>query len=150
MRFLGLSEASPTTSPAGLAVHPITALQTGYSLFTRDVEDVILPTIRADVVPSPGTKRVAYLEENAAAVDVVLTPLDLEQPEQALPRSAVQGRTLRRHVNDRRLSSPPKATSSRCSAHHVTGPHWWFVMNAVMSRATRSGCSQRTRWPVPS
>ena len=91
MRFLGLSEASPTTIRAGHAVHPIIALHTGYSLFTRDVEDDILPTIRADVVPIPGTKRVAYLEEDAAAVDVVLTPLDLEQPEQALPRSAVQG-----------------------------------------------------------
>jgi len=43
---LGLSEASPETIRRAHAVHPITALQTEYSLFTRDLEDEILPTIR--------------------------------------------------------------------------------------------------------
>ena len=43
---LGLSEASPSTIRRAHAVHPITALQTEYSLFTRDVEDEILPTLR--------------------------------------------------------------------------------------------------------
>ncbi|GAA3826943.1 aldo/keto reductase [Nocardioides panacisoli] len=46
VRQLGLSEASPETIRRAHAVHPITALQTEYSLFTRDVEDEILPTIR--------------------------------------------------------------------------------------------------------
>src|SRR4051794_28907917 len=46
VRHLGLSEASPETIRRGHAVHPITALQTEYSLFTRDLEDEILPTIR--------------------------------------------------------------------------------------------------------
>src|SRR3954454_5360156 len=46
VRFLGLSEASPDTIRRAHAVHPITALQTEYSLFTRDLEDEILPTIR--------------------------------------------------------------------------------------------------------
>ncbi|GAB4013173.1 aldo/keto reductase [Nocardioides ultimimeridianus] len=46
VRFLGLSEASPETIRRAHAVHPITALQTEYSLFTRDLEDEILPTIR--------------------------------------------------------------------------------------------------------
>ncbi len=46
VRFLGLSEASPDTIRRAHAVHPITALQTEYSLFTRDVEDAILPTLR--------------------------------------------------------------------------------------------------------
>src|SRR3954464_15809601 len=46
VRFLGLSEASPDTIRRANAVHPITALQTEYSLFTRDLEDEILPTIR--------------------------------------------------------------------------------------------------------
>ncbi|MFL6089990.1 MAG: aldo/keto reductase [Aeromicrobium sp.] len=46
VRHLGLSEASATTIRRAAAVHPITALQTEYSLFTRDVEDEILPTIR--------------------------------------------------------------------------------------------------------
>jgi len=43
---LGLSEASPDTIRRAHAVHPITALQTEYSLFTRDIEDEILGVIR--------------------------------------------------------------------------------------------------------
>ena len=152
VRHIGLSEASPATIRRAHAVHPITALQTEYSLWTRDVEDEILPTCRElgigfvaysplgrgfltggsgrstdlarqrlsppygpasrasnfeqnlrlvapveelaaekgvtagqlalawvlaqgdDIVPIPGTKRVAYLEENVAALDVELTP----------------------------------------------------------------------------
>jgi aryl-alcohol dehydrogenase-like predicted oxidoreductase len=43
---LGLSEASPATIRRAHAVHPISALQTEYSLFTRDVEADVLPTVR--------------------------------------------------------------------------------------------------------
>jgi len=46
VRHLGLSEASAVTIRRAHAVHPITALQSEYSLFTRDIEDEILPTIR--------------------------------------------------------------------------------------------------------
>jgi len=46
VRHLGLSEASAETIRRAHAIHPITALQTEYSLFTRDLEDEILPTIR--------------------------------------------------------------------------------------------------------
>lgn len=46
VRHLGLSEASPATIRRAHAVHPITALQTEYSLFTRDLEQEILPTLR--------------------------------------------------------------------------------------------------------
>ncbi len=46
VRHLGLSEAGPDTIRRAHAVHPITALQTEYSLFTRDLEDEVLPTIR--------------------------------------------------------------------------------------------------------
>ena len=46
VRHLGLSEASARTIRRAHAVHPITALQTEYSLFTRDLEDEVLPTIR--------------------------------------------------------------------------------------------------------
>ena len=46
VRFLGLSEAAPQTIRRAHAVHPITALQTEYSLFSRDVESEILPTVR--------------------------------------------------------------------------------------------------------
>ena len=46
VRHLGLSEASPDTIRRAHAVHPLTALQTEYSLWTRDPEDEVLPTIR--------------------------------------------------------------------------------------------------------
>ncbi|NUP74191.1 MAG: aldo/keto reductase [Sinomonas sp.] len=170
VRHLGLSEASAATIRRAHAVHPITALQTEYSLFTRDLEDEILPTIRElgiglvpysplgrgiltgrltaesvtqegdarsshyfprfqgealeanlglveqvtaiaerkgvtpgqialawvlaqgeDVVPIPGTKRVTYLEENAAAREIELSADELEAIEDAVPRGAVVG-----------------------------------------------------------
>jgi aryl-alcohol dehydrogenase-like predicted oxidoreductase len=46
VRYLGLSEAAPATIRRAHAVHPISALQTEYSLWSRDPEDEILPTIR--------------------------------------------------------------------------------------------------------
>jgi aryl-alcohol dehydrogenase-like predicted oxidoreductase len=46
VRFLGLSEASPATIHRAHVVHPITALQTEYSLWTRDPEDEVLRTTR--------------------------------------------------------------------------------------------------------
>src|SRR3954471_23666529 len=46
VRHPGLSEASPANIRKAHATHPITALQTEYSLLTRDLEDEILPTIR--------------------------------------------------------------------------------------------------------
>jgi aryl-alcohol dehydrogenase-like predicted oxidoreductase len=168
VRHLGLSEASPETIRRAHAVHPITALQTEYSLWTRDPEAEVLPTVRElgigfvaysplgrgflsghitspddlpeddfrrraprfrrenldanlqlvdrvreiaeekdvtpgqlalawllhqgeDIVPIPGTKRVRYLEENAAADDVALTPQDLERLDEAAPVGAAAG-----------------------------------------------------------
>jgi aryl-alcohol dehydrogenase-like predicted oxidoreductase len=46
VRYLGLSEASTRTLARAHAIHPITALQTEYSLWSRDPDDVILPTCR--------------------------------------------------------------------------------------------------------
>jgi aryl-alcohol dehydrogenase-like predicted oxidoreductase len=46
VRYLGLSEAAPATVRRAHAVHPITALQTEYSLWSRDPEDELLPTLR--------------------------------------------------------------------------------------------------------
>jgi aryl-alcohol dehydrogenase-like predicted oxidoreductase len=170
VRHLGLSEASAATIRRAHGVHPITALQSEYSLFTRDLEDEILPTVRElgiglvpysplgrglltgritsesslaehdsrrsayfprfrgdaleanlalvdrvralagekgctpgqlalawvlaqgdDVAPIPGTKRVAYLEENVGALRVHLTGDELEALETAVPRGAVTG-----------------------------------------------------------
>ncbi len=46
VRYLGLSEAAPETIRRAAKVHPIAALQTEYSLWSRDPEDEILPTVR--------------------------------------------------------------------------------------------------------
>jgi aryl-alcohol dehydrogenase-like predicted oxidoreductase len=46
VRYLGMSEAAPQTIRRAHAIHPITALQTEYSLWSRDPEDEILPTVR--------------------------------------------------------------------------------------------------------
>lgn len=55
VRYIGLSEASAATVRRAHKVHPITAVQTEYSLFTRDPEDDLLPTLR-----ELGTTLVAY------------------------------------------------------------------------------------------
>jgi aryl-alcohol dehydrogenase-like predicted oxidoreductase len=168
VRHLGLSEASAETIRRAHAVHPIAALQSEYSLWTRDVEDAVLPTclelgigfvaysplgrgfltgrfqttedVPADdtrrnhprfqgenflknrelvtrverlakdkgitpsqlalawllardphIVPIPGTKRRRYLEENAAAAAVALTPEEMARVETAAPRGAAAG-----------------------------------------------------------
>lgn len=46
VRFIGLSEAAPATIRRAHRIHPVTALQTEYSLWSRDPEDEILPTVR--------------------------------------------------------------------------------------------------------
>jgi len=74
VRYLGLSEAAPATIRRAMKVHPISALQNEYSLWTRDVE-----------VPIPGTKRRKYLEENVSVLTVELTPVDLEDISSATP-----------------------------------------------------------------
>ena len=155
VRWLGLSEAGPDSLARASKVHPITALQTEYSLWAREVEDEVLPacrrlgigfvpyaplgrglltgTVRSlediaphdlrrrqprfqpgnlernlellkpldeiaaargvtkaqvalawvldqgeDIVPIPGTKQQKWLEQNVAAVDLALTPHEVE------------------------------------------------------------------------
>jgi aryl-alcohol dehydrogenase-like predicted oxidoreductase len=46
VKYLGLSEASATDIRRAHAVHPITAVQLEYSLWTRDIEEDIIPTCR--------------------------------------------------------------------------------------------------------
>ena len=168
VRFLGLSEAGAETIRRAHAVHPISALQSEYSLWTRDPEDEILALLRElgiglvaysplgrgfltgqiaspedfepgdfrrrnprfqganfdrnlelvnrvrelaaehdctpgqlalawvmaqgdDVVPIPGTKRRAYLEQNAQATELELSAEDLERIDEAAPRGAAAG-----------------------------------------------------------
>jgi aryl-alcohol dehydrogenase-like predicted oxidoreductase len=165
VRFVGLSEASAETIRRANAVHPITAVQSEYSLWTRDVEDEVLPTLKelgiglvpysplgrgfltgrlsspdeldegdfrrsnprftgenleqnlklaervtqlaADkgvtpgqlalawvlhrwehIVPIPGTRHVAYLEENQAAADIELSDEEVERIAQEVPAAA--------------------------------------------------------------
>jgi aryl-alcohol dehydrogenase-like predicted oxidoreductase len=169
VRHLGLSEASPATIRRAHAVHPITALQSEWSLWTRDPEAEVIPTVRElgigfvaysplgrgflsgrirsvddldekdfrrrgprfqgenlqrnldlvaqveaiaaekgatpsqlalawvlaqgdDVVPIPGTKRRAYLEENAGAVEIELTDDDLRRLDDVFPEGAAGDR----------------------------------------------------------
>lgn len=168
VRRLGISEASAATIRRAHAVHPVTALQSEWSLWTRGIEDEIVPTCRelgigivpfsplgrgfltgtitsvsqlpegdmrrgmprftkdnldhnlqivrtlrelaeekgvtpgqlalawvqhqgADVVPIPGTKRRAYLEENVAAAGLELSEEDARRIEAAAPPEAVAG-----------------------------------------------------------
>lgn len=169
VRYLGLSEASPATVRRAHKIHPITALQTEYSLWERHVEGEILPTTRElgigfvpysplgrgfltgtitkpsdlatgdsraeryprftgenldknqvlvervraiaerrhvrpgqlalawvlakgkDLVPIPGTKRRRYLEENAAATEIQLSPDEIRELEAAVPQEAIAG-----------------------------------------------------------
>ncbi len=168
VRYLGMSEAAPDTIRRAQAVHPITALQTEYSLWSRESEDEILPTVRElgigfvpysplgrgfltgtfqspddfaaddyrshsprfqgenfaknldvvesvkaiaqekgvtpaqlalawllaqgdDIVPIPGTKRRSYLEENAAAVEIVLSQAELDRINAVAPQGIAAG-----------------------------------------------------------
>lgn len=165
---IGLCEVNAETLRRAHAVHPVTALQTEYSLWSRGVEAEILPTCRElgigfvpysplgrgfltgrfqsptefeesdfrsalprfadgamgqnrriadvigqmaakksctpaklslawlltkgpDIVPIPGTKRRAYLEDNAGAVDVVMSDLDCQRLEEAISQLPVIG-----------------------------------------------------------
>lgn len=168
IRYIGISEAAPATIRRAASVHPISALQSEYSLWSRDPEDEILPTVRElgigfvaysplgrgflsgnitspddfaaddyrrnaprfqgenfdknlqlvarvkeiaaekgvvpgqlaiawllaqgdDIVPIPGTKRRTYLEENVAAVDITLTPAELERINEVAPKNIAAG-----------------------------------------------------------
>ena len=168
VRYIGISEAAPATIRRAASVHPISALQSEYSLWSRDPEDEILPTVRElgigfvaysplgrgflsgnitspddfaaddyrrnaprfqgenfdknlqlvarvkeiaaekgvipgqlalawllaqgdDIVPIPGTKRRTYLEENVAAVDITLTPAELERINEIAPKNIAAG-----------------------------------------------------------
>jgi aryl-alcohol dehydrogenase-like predicted oxidoreductase len=105
VRYLGLSEASSASLERASAVHPIAALQSEWSLWTRDLEsDVLAKGCMAgqlalawvmaqgdDVVPIPGTKRRSYLEENVAACDIRLSEDELSQLDRLAPAGVAAG-----------------------------------------------------------
>ena len=82
VRYIGLSEASAATIRKAAAVHPITALQIEYSLWTRDIEAEVLPTIR-----ELGIGLVAYAPLSRGFISGELkTPEDIKDNRAIMPR----------------------------------------------------------------
>lgn len=94
VRFLGLSEAAPATLERAMKVHPITALQTEYSLWTRDPEPEILPTCR-----SLGVAFVAYSPLGRGFLTGAFkTPEDFEPGDYRRTSPRFQGENFKRNV----------------------------------------------------
>ena len=94
VRWLGMSEAAPDTLRRAVKIHPIVALQTEYSLWTRDVEQDILPTCRElgiGFVPYSPLGR-GFLGGKIKAAG------DLEQGDWRLNMPRFQGENLRRNL----------------------------------------------------
>ncbi len=83
VRHIGLSEVNPTTLRAAHAVHPIAAVQMEYSMFTRDIEDELLPTCR-----ELGVALVAYSPVGRGMLTGALQPESLSEEDfrRNLPR----------------------------------------------------------------
>ncbi|KAG6419976.1 hypothetical protein SASPL_116490 [Salvia splendens] len=90
IKYIGLSEASASTIRRAHAVHPITALQIEWSLWSRYVEEDLIPTCSPsqlalawvhhqgdDVVPIPGTTKIDNFNDNIGALSVKLTPEEM-------------------------------------------------------------------------
>ena len=94
VRYLGLSEASPETIRRAHAVHPISALQTEYSLWTRDPEDAVLPTVR-----ELGIGFVAYSPLGRGFLSgAITTPDDLEEGDFRRNNPRFQGENFRKNL----------------------------------------------------
>jgi aryl-alcohol dehydrogenase-like predicted oxidoreductase len=94
VRFLGLSEAAPGTIRCAHQTHPITALQTEYSLFTRDPEAEILPTCR-----ELGISFVAYSPLGRGILSgVIRRPEDLSYDDFRRNHPRFQGDNLRHNL----------------------------------------------------
>ncbi len=94
VRYIGLSEAAPATIKRGHAVHPITALQTEYSLWSREPEDEILPTVR-----QLGIGFVAYSPLGRGFLSGKLTsPLDLAPDDYRRHSPRFQGENFEKNL----------------------------------------------------
>jgi aryl-alcohol dehydrogenase-like predicted oxidoreductase len=106
VRWLGMSEAAPATIRRAVKIHPITALQTEYSLWTRDVEREILPLCRElgiGFVPYSPLGR-GFLTGRFRRLD------DLEPGDRRLQMPRFQGENLRRNLQIvRRLEAIAKS-----------------------------------------
>jgi aryl-alcohol dehydrogenase-like predicted oxidoreductase len=92
IRYIGLSEASATTIRRAAAVHPITSVQIEYSLWSRDIEAEVLPTIR-----ELGIGLVAYSPLSRGLLSgEIRTPEDLKDNRVNMPR--FQGDNFRKNL----------------------------------------------------
>ncbi len=109
VRFLGLSEASASTIRKAHAVHPISALQTEYSLFTRDVETEILPVCR-----ELGIGFVAYSPMGRGTLTGTISgPNDLDPKDRRHDHPRFKPENLENNV---RLVAPVKALAAKIGA----------------------------------
>jgi len=95
VRFLGLSEAAPDTIRRAHAVHPITALQSEYSLWSRDAEDEVLATCR-----TLGVGFVAYSPLGRGFLSGVIRRLDdLAEDDQRRSHPRFQGENFQKNLD---------------------------------------------------
>jgi aryl-alcohol dehydrogenase-like predicted oxidoreductase len=111
-RFLGLSEAAPATVRRAHKVHPLSAVQTDLSLWSRDPEDELLPTLR-----ELGIALVAYSPLGRGFLGGPFTKLEDLAGDVAPEQSAVPERELREEPRRRRGKHSPE---SRLSRQHRT------------------------------
>lgn len=94
VRYLGLSEAAPATIERANRVHPITALQTEYSLWTRDAEAEVLPTCRR-----LGIAFVAYSPLGRGFLTgAIKSPEDFDRDDYRRSNPRFQGENFRRNL----------------------------------------------------
>jgi aryl-alcohol dehydrogenase-like predicted oxidoreductase len=113
VRFLGLSEAAPATIRRAHKVYPITALQSEYSLWTRDVETDILPICR-----ELGIGLVAYSPIGRGFLTGAITnPDDLAEGDVRRNHPRFQGENMKRNLNlvnhIKQLSAEKKCTPAQ-------------------------------------
>ncbi|MHB9145828.1 MAG: aldo/keto reductase [Symbiobacteriia bacterium] len=94
VRYVGMSEAAPATIRRAHAVHPVTALQTEYSLWSREPEDAILPTVR-----ELGIGFVAYSPLGRGFLSgAIKTPEDLEPGDTRRNMPRFQGENFKQNL----------------------------------------------------
>lgn len=107
VRYLGLSEAGPETIRRAAAIHPVAALQTEYSLWTRDVEAEILPLCR-----ELGIGFVAYSPLGRGFLTATITrPGDLIEKDRRHDHPRFHSENL---AHNRPLLDPLKSISEEC------------------------------------
>ncbi len=95
VRYLGMSEAAPDTIRRAHKVHPISVLQTEYSLWSRDVEEEILPTVR-----ELGIGYVAYSPLGRGFLTgQIKSPEDLAEDDYRLQSPRFQGENFQHNLN---------------------------------------------------